>query len=110
MSRGGGGGGPPPRRPSVLRNETPFVETYAQGGSQCWIGAEFSQGAAKAAAAFRTAQAMPGDRFRWACTSGMFRNLEGQPDSTLKTISDYGFPGTRSHPAVGTELRPRKWS
>ncbi len=49
-----------------------------------------------AAAAFRAAQAMPGDKFRWACTSGMFRVMDGQPDSTLKMISDYGFQGVEA--------------
>jgi hypothetical protein len=46
-----------------------------------------------AAVAFRTAHAMAGDKFRWACTSGMFRPLPGQPDATLKMLSDYGFQG-----------------
>jgi hypothetical protein len=50
---------------------------------------------------------MPGDKFRWACTSGMFRNMDGQPDSTLKTISDYGFQGVEAHWTVGTKLRQR---
>ena len=45
------------------------------------------------AVAFRAAHAMTGDKFRWACTSGMFRSLDGQPDSTLKMISDYGYHG-----------------
>ena len=57
---------------------------------------DFLKASIGAAAAFRTAQAMPGDKFRWACTSGMFRNLDGQPDSTLKTISDYGFQGVEA--------------
>jgi inosose dehydratase len=35
----------------------------------------------------------PGDKFRWACTSGMFRSLPNQPDDTLKMVSDYGFEG-----------------
>jgi sugar phosphate isomerase/epimerase len=57
---------------------------------------DFLKASIVAAAAFRSAQAMPGDKFRWACTSGMFRNLEGQPDSTLKMISDYGFQGVEA--------------
>jgi sugar phosphate isomerase/epimerase len=57
---------------------------------------DFLKASIAAAAAFRTAQAMPGDKFRWACTSGMFRNMGGQPNYTLKTISDYGFQGVEA--------------
>ena len=39
------------------------------------------------------AYALPGDRFRWACTSGMFAALKPQPEATLATISKYGFHG-----------------
>jgi inosose dehydratase len=46
-----------------------------------------------AAVAFRAAHAMAGDKFRWACTSGMFRPLPNQPDDTLKMLADYGFQG-----------------
>jgi len=35
----------------------------------------------------------PGDKFRWSCTSGMFRSLDHQPDATLKAISQNGFQG-----------------
>jgi inosose dehydratase len=35
----------------------------------------------------------PGDKFRWACTSGMFKDLPNQPDDTLKLLSEYGFEG-----------------
>jgi inosose dehydratase len=45
-----------------------------------------------AAAAVR-AYGMPGDRFRWACTSGMFRTMPNQPDDTLKMLSNYGYQG-----------------
>jgi inosose dehydratase len=54
---------------------------------------DFLRASVGAAVAFRAAHAMPGDKFRWACTSGMFRKLDGQPDSTLKMLSDYGFHG-----------------
>jgi len=56
----------------------------------------FLKASIAAAAAFRNAYAMPGDKFRWACTSGMFRNMDGQPDSTLQTISEYGFQGVEA--------------
>jgi len=39
------------------------------------------------------AHALPGDKFRWACTSGMFSRLTPQPDATLQTIARYGFHG-----------------
>jgi sugar phosphate isomerase/epimerase len=39
------------------------------------------------------AHALPGDRFRWACTSGMFSRLTPQPEATLQTIERYGFHG-----------------
>lgn len=52
-----------------------------------FIGAGLGLGAALAA------YALPGDKFRWACTSGMFRALTPQPQATLQTISKYGFHG-----------------
>src|SRR5919197_336467 len=39
------------------------------------------------------ALAVPGDKFRWACTSGMFSRLTPQPQATLHTIAAYGFHG-----------------
>jgi inosose dehydratase len=52
-----------------------------------FIGAGLGLGAALAA------HALPGDKFRWACTSGMFRALTPQPRATLQTIAKYGFHG-----------------
>jgi sugar phosphate isomerase/epimerase len=54
---------------------------------------DFLKASMAAVASFRAAHAMTGDKFRWACTSGMFRSLPDQPDSTLKMLSDYGFQG-----------------
>jgi len=54
---------------------------------------DFLRASVGAAVAFRAAHAMAGDKFRWACTSGMFRSLPNQPDDTLKMLSDYGFQG-----------------
>jgi inosose dehydratase len=44
-------------------------------------------------AAATAAYAAPGDKFRWACTSGMFRALTPQPQATLATIARHGFHG-----------------
>jgi len=52
-----------------------------------------SIGAAALSSAAIRAFGMPGDKFRWACTSGMFRPLPNQPDDTLKMLSDYGYQG-----------------
>jgi sugar phosphate isomerase/epimerase len=54
---------------------------------------DFFRNGLGAALAFRAAHAMPGDKFRWACTSGMFKAMDGQPDSTLKMVAAYGFEG-----------------
>jgi len=43
---------------------------------------------------------MPGDKFRWACTYGMFRSLPHQPDDTLKMLADYGFQGLECNIAL----------
>jgi sugar phosphate isomerase/epimerase len=53
-----------------------------------FLGAGLGLGAAAVGA-----YAMPGDKFRWACTSGMFRPLTPQPKATLETIALYGFHG-----------------
>jgi sugar phosphate isomerase/epimerase len=52
-----------------------------------FLGATLGVGAAM------TAFALPGDKFRWACTSGMFRVLNPQPEITLQMIAKYGFHG-----------------
>jgi inosose dehydratase len=54
---------------------------------------DFLRASIGAGVAFRAAHAMAGDKFRWACTSSMFRSLPNQPDDTLKMLSDYGFQG-----------------
>jgi inosose dehydratase len=61
---------------------------------------EFLRAGIAAAVAFRTAYAMAGDKFRWACTSGMFSKLDGQPDSTLKMVSENGFHGVEASIAL----------
>jgi inosose dehydratase len=57
---------------------------------------DFVRAGIGAAVAFRAAHAMSGDKFRWSCTSGMFRKMDGQPDATLKTISENGFQGVEA--------------
>jgi inosose dehydratase len=54
---------------------------------------DFLRAGVGAAIAFRAAHAMAGDKFRWACTSGMFRPLPNLPDDALKMLSDHGFHG-----------------
>jgi hypothetical protein len=53
-----------------------------------FLGAGIGVGAAAIAA-----YALPSDRFRWACTSGMFSRMTPQPQATLQTIAKYGFHG-----------------
>lgn len=53
-----------------------------------FLGAGIGVGAAAVAA-----YALPGDKFRWACTSGMFSRMTPQPQATLHTIATYGFHG-----------------
>ncbi len=50
------------------------------------------------------AYALPGDRFRWACTSGMFRELTPQPEATLKNVAKYGFHGLEAYPELADGL------
>ena len=57
---------------------------------------DFVRAGIGAAVAFRAAHAMSGDKFRWSCTSGMFRKMDGQPDATLKMISENGFQGVEA--------------
>ena len=53
-----------------------------------FLGAGIGVGAAAIAA-----YALPGDKFRWSCTSGMFARMTPQPQATLQTIAKYGFHG-----------------
>jgi sugar phosphate isomerase/epimerase len=54
---------------------------------------EFLRASVGAAVAFRAAHAMAGDKFRWACTSGFFAELQPQPEATFKALANYGFHG-----------------
>lgn len=48
---------------------------------------------------------MPGDKFKWACTSGMFRVMPNQPDDTLKLLSDYGYQGVEASMALESSCK-----